>query len=221
MQRLGRSDLSKHHELDDLWVSIRGRVYDVTKYADDHPGGIEVLKDVAGSDGTESFEYVGHSEDAYKTLKEFQIGVLVEYVSPQKRNGKVFIIADKFALQEDGNDLGAVWDAQRVQVEKPSNSKPILVFTVTAATAALFVVGKSSYWLLQNKDASYRKIGILHGVPELSAWFWLYLGMTLSTVIGVSCCLYIYTKFTKTLEYYKEVWEYPSYFGCKVNGAGI
>ncbi|KAK1447445.1 cytochrome b5 [Colletotrichum melonis] len=185
MQRLGRSDLSKHHELDDLWVSIRGRVYDVTKYADDHPGGIEVLKDVAGSDGTESFEYVGHSEDAYKTLKEFQIGVLVEY--------------------EDGNDLGAVWDAQRVQVEKPSNSKPILVFTVTAATAALFVVGKSSYWLLQNKDASYRKIGILHGVPELSAWFWLYLGMTLSTVIG----------------YYKEVWEYPSYFGCKVNGAGI
>ncbi|KAK1544030.1 cytochrome b5 [Colletotrichum paranaense] len=185
MQRLGRSDLSKHHELDDLWISIRGRVYDVTKYADDHPGGIEVLKDVAGSDGTESFEYVGHSEDAYKTLKEFQIGVLVEYVSPQKRNGKAFIIANKFALQEDGNDLGAVWDAQRVKVEKPPNSKPILVFTMTAATAALFVVGKSGCWLLGNKDASYRKIGILHGVPELSAWFWLYLGMTLSTVIGM------------------------------------
>ncbi|KXH60668.1 cytochrome b5 [Colletotrichum nymphaeae SA-01] len=113
MQTLGRSDLSKHHDVDSLWVSIRGKVYDVTNYADDHPGGIEVLKDVAGSDGTESFEYVGHSEDAYKTLEEFQIGVLVDH--------------------EDGNDLGAVWDAQRVQVEKPPNSKPIVVFAMTAA----------------------------------------------------------------------------------------
>ncbi|KXH44309.1 cytochrome b5 [Colletotrichum simmondsii] len=113
MQRLGRSDLSKHHDLDSLWVLIRGKVYDVTNYADDHPGGIEVLKDVAGSDGTESFEYVGHSEDAYKTLEELQIGVLADH--------------------EDGNDLGAAWDAQRVQVEKPPNSKPILVFAMTAA----------------------------------------------------------------------------------------
>lgn len=53
---------------------------------DDHPGGVEVLKDVAGSDGTESFEYVGHSEDAYKTLAKFHIGVLegeVSYDNPR------------------------------------------------------------------------------------------------------------------------------------------
>ncbi|KAG7044145.1 cytochrome b5 [Colletotrichum scovillei] len=136
MQVLGRSDLSKHHDVDSLWVSIRGKgkqdighplrlrlvldysVYDVTNYADDHPGGIEVLKDVAG-------------------------------------------------------------------------------------------------------DASYGEIDILHGGPGLSAWTWFYLGMALSTVIWVSGCLYIYTRFTETLEYYKEVWEYPSYYGCKVNRAGI
>ncbi|KAK1674136.1 cytochrome b5-like heme/steroid binding domain-containing protein, partial [Colletotrichum godetiae] len=76
MQALSRSDLSKHHEVDDLWVAIRGKVYNVTSYADDHPGGIEVLKDVAGSDGTESFEYVSHSEDAYNTLEKFQVGVI-------------------------------------------------------------------------------------------------------------------------------------------------
>lgn len=105
MQRFSRSDLSKHHEIDDLWISVRGKgwqvveysllmrlilghlVYNVTNYADDHPGGIEVLKDVAGSDGTESFEYVGHSEDAYKTLERFRIGVLLDHVSPQERDG--------------------------------------------------------------------------------------------------------------------------------------
>lgn len=56
-------------------------MYNVTSYVDDHPGGIEVLKDVAGSDGTESFEYVGHSKDAYKVLETFQIGVLEGDVS--------------------------------------------------------------------------------------------------------------------------------------------
>ncbi|KAF3798811.1 Cytochrome b5 [Colletotrichum gloeosporioides] len=76
MDVITESELAKHHEVHNLWVSIRGKVYDVSSYVDDHPGGVEVLKDVAGSDGTESFEYVGHSEDAYKTLAKFQIGVL-------------------------------------------------------------------------------------------------------------------------------------------------
>lgn len=33
--------------------------------------------------------------------------------------------------------------------------------------------------------------------------------------------LYLYARFTKTLECYKEVWEYPSYFSCKANRANI
>ncbi|KAF6801009.1 cytochrome b5 [Colletotrichum sojae] len=82
MQVYTAAEVSKHHEAGDLWVSIRGKVYNVTSYVDDHPGGIEVLKDVAGSDGTESFEYVGHSKDAHKVLETFQIGVLEGDVSP-------------------------------------------------------------------------------------------------------------------------------------------
>ncbi|GJC80764.1 putative cytochrome b5 [Colletotrichum liriopes] len=74
------AELEKHHDVSDLWVSIREKVYDVTSYVDDHPGGIEVLKDVAGSDGTESFEYVGHSEDAWKALQGFQVGILEGYI---------------------------------------------------------------------------------------------------------------------------------------------
>ncbi|KAK2028330.1 cytochrome b5 [Colletotrichum zoysiae] len=76
MEHFSQSELAKHHDIKDIWVSIRGKVYDITSYVDDHPGGIEVLKDVAGSDSTESFEYVNHSEDAYRTLQKFEIGVL-------------------------------------------------------------------------------------------------------------------------------------------------
>ncbi|KAK2036706.1 cytochrome b5 [Colletotrichum somersetense] len=76
MAQFSQSKLVEHHDIKDIWISIRGKVYDVSDYVEDHPGGIEVLKDVAGSDATESFEYVGHSEDAYKTLYKFQIGIL-------------------------------------------------------------------------------------------------------------------------------------------------
>ena len=38
------------------------QVYDVTKYVRDHPGGPDVLIDVAGADATEAYEDVGHSE---------------------------------------------------------------------------------------------------------------------------------------------------------------
>ena len=42
-------ELSKHYSTDDMWMAINGKVYDVTKFLDDHPGGDEVMKDTAGT----------------------------------------------------------------------------------------------------------------------------------------------------------------------------
>jgi cytochrome b involved in lipid metabolism len=50
------------------------KVYDVTKYLDDHPGGAEVMLDVAGQDADEFFEDIGHSNDARAELKKHYIG---------------------------------------------------------------------------------------------------------------------------------------------------
>ncbi|RLN92825.1 hypothetical protein BBJ28_00011738, partial [Nothophytophthora sp. Chile5] len=50
------------------------KVYDVTAFLDDHPGGPEIMVDVAGQDATDEFEDIGHSNDARAQLKEFQIG---------------------------------------------------------------------------------------------------------------------------------------------------
>jgi cytochrome b involved in lipid metabolism len=50
------------------------KVYDVTKYLDDHPGGAEVMLDVAGQDADEFFEDIGHSKDAREELKQYYIG---------------------------------------------------------------------------------------------------------------------------------------------------
>lgn len=59
-------------------LKIQGgpKVYDVTKYLDDHPGGAEVLLDVSGQDADEFFEDIGHSKDARDELANYLIGAL-------------------------------------------------------------------------------------------------------------------------------------------------
>jgi cytochrome-b5 reductase len=52
------------------------KIYDVTKYLDDHPGGAEVMLDVAGTDADEFFEDIGHSKEAREELKKYLIGSL-------------------------------------------------------------------------------------------------------------------------------------------------
>ena len=57
-------------------MALHGKVYNVTKYLEDHPGGEEVLMDRAGADATEDFEDVGHSQDARKQLTKYEVGEL-------------------------------------------------------------------------------------------------------------------------------------------------
>jgi len=76
-------EVAKHNTEEDCWLVVKDekgqrRVYNPTKYLDDHPGGGQLLVDVAGTDCTEEFEDVGHSEDAVADLKKWEIGVLEE-----------------------------------------------------------------------------------------------------------------------------------------------
>lgn len=68
--------LAKHSGKDDAWMTINGKVYDVSKYLEDHPGGEEVLMDRIGQDASEDFEDVGHSQEARKQLAVYEKGEL-------------------------------------------------------------------------------------------------------------------------------------------------
>lgn len=68
------SEISKHSSRDDLWVAINGKVYNISKFVYEHPGGEEVLLDVAGKDATQEFEDVGHSEYAVEILDQYYVG---------------------------------------------------------------------------------------------------------------------------------------------------
>ncbi|KAI9318252.1 cytochrome b5-like heme/steroid binding domain-containing protein [Dichotomocladium elegans] len=67
-------EIAKHNKVEDLWMVIHNKVYDITRFVDEHPGGEEVLVDEGAKDATGPFEDVGHSSDARELLKEYYIG---------------------------------------------------------------------------------------------------------------------------------------------------
>ncbi|CAK1555768.1 unnamed protein product [Leptosia nina] len=52
------SELALHNSINDAWLAIRGRVYNITHYLPYHPGGPEELMRGAGMDATELFDKV-------------------------------------------------------------------------------------------------------------------------------------------------------------------
>lgn len=93
------------------------KVYDVTKYLDDHPGGAEVMLDVAGQDADEFFEDIGHSNEARKELKKHLIG--------------------NFKLDEKA--LAAMKEAaERKKNSKAGNSAGLMIVVLAAVAAVVY-----------------------------------------------------------------------------------
>ncbi|KIJ70611.1 hypothetical protein HYDPIDRAFT_105350 [Hydnomerulius pinastri MD-312] len=57
MRQLSLEDVAQHNKEGDLWMVIDSKVYDVSRFADLHPGGPDVLfaPSVAGKDATDAF----------------------------------------------------------------------------------------------------------------------------------------------------------------------
>ncbi|CAG8652372.1 15366_t:CDS:2 [Cetraspora pellucida] len=70
-------ELSQHNKKGSLYVAIKGKIYDISKFIDEHPGGEVVLLDEAGRDATDAFKDVGHSGEALEILKGLEIGELI------------------------------------------------------------------------------------------------------------------------------------------------
>ncbi|KAF3337458.1 Cytochrome b5 [Carex littledalei] len=77
-------EVSKHNSSTDCWLIINGKVYDVTKFLDDHPGGDDVLRSSTGKDATDDFEDVGHSTTARAMMDEYYVGDIDVNTIPKK-----------------------------------------------------------------------------------------------------------------------------------------
>lgn len=79
-------EVAQHATRDDLWIIYNNKVYDVTQYLDEHPGGEEVILDCAGGDSTEPFDDIGHSDDAHEILASLCIGELTGGVKTKSKS---------------------------------------------------------------------------------------------------------------------------------------
>ncbi|KAF8392030.1 hypothetical protein HHK36_022370 [Tetracentron sinense] len=76
--------VSDHNNSKDCWLIINGKVYDVTKFLEDHPGGDDVLLSATGKDATDDFEDVGHSSSARAMMDEYYVGEIDTSTFPTK-----------------------------------------------------------------------------------------------------------------------------------------
>ncbi|KAL0941457.1 cytochrome b2 [Colletotrichum truncatum] len=70
------TDLSKHNTKTDCWIAVHSKVWDITDFISEHPGGPSVLLKCAGSNATKIFDEV-HAPDILEELPEEKfVGVL-------------------------------------------------------------------------------------------------------------------------------------------------
>ena len=78
-QIVTKDELSKHTKDGDLWVLVDGKVYDVSEYMEDHPGGKEILLDHSGAkDASLAYEDADHSKRAREMVTKYLVGTFQE-----------------------------------------------------------------------------------------------------------------------------------------------
>jgi cytochrome b involved in lipid metabolism len=76
-KKFSLSEISKHNTRSDCWSSINGKVYDLTSWIDEHPGGSDRILGICGMDGSSQFnsQHSGQGKpESY--LSSFLIGSL-------------------------------------------------------------------------------------------------------------------------------------------------
>jgi cytochrome b involved in lipid metabolism len=70
-------EVQTHNSKQSCWSAIRGKVYDLTSWISNHPGGEKAILSICGKDGTEAFvNQHGGKDKPEKALSQFEIGEL-------------------------------------------------------------------------------------------------------------------------------------------------
>ncbi|KAF2303999.1 hypothetical protein GH714_026128 [Hevea brasiliensis] len=70
-----KAEVSLHNKRTNCWIIIKEKVYDVTSYVEEHPGGDAILAH-AGDDSTEGFYGPQHATRVFDMIEDFYIGDL-------------------------------------------------------------------------------------------------------------------------------------------------
>jgi cytochrome b involved in lipid metabolism len=72
-----RAQVAQHCSETDAWIIVKNKVYDISAYVEDHPGGLSILNDVGG-DATKGFYGPQHPPTVAEHIQEYLIGEVVD-----------------------------------------------------------------------------------------------------------------------------------------------
>lgn len=67
-------ELMQNNHEKSMWVAVHGRVFDLTEFYLEHPGGFDIIEEVAGQDATAKYEEGDHRMESVRDLAKFYIG---------------------------------------------------------------------------------------------------------------------------------------------------
>jgi len=73
---ISKEEVKAHNTADSTWITINDEVFDVSTFADGHPGGEKLLRDFGGKDATMAFNAFHRQEVLDKYKKKLLIGKL-------------------------------------------------------------------------------------------------------------------------------------------------
>lgn len=167
-------------------------MYDLTTFSSDHPGGVDALESSAGTDGTEAYEYAGHSEENMAKMEQYRIGKLaggLEQAPPIYHN----------PLSGERKRIRSAAFGLR-QLVSPQTK---LAVTIIATS---LVVALSYRYLSSALDIPQLQFTAISGSKTGHA-FWA--GIAIASSVGLVVFGYLYKLFLSSLDYQNDVFSFP------------
>lgn len=127
------SELARHNKVDDAWIAIKGRVYDVTSFAKEHPGG-EIIFTAAGSDATDVYAGFHASTDAWRLLPPLCVGKIESSASPLLENVDASYVKDVLDMRKQVQSLQLFDSSKLFYAYKIFTNVSICALSVVLAT---------------------------------------------------------------------------------------
>ncbi|KAL2822336.1 hypothetical protein BDW59DRAFT_149500 [Aspergillus cavernicola] len=86
------AEVESHNSADSCYVTLGSKVYDITSFVEDHPGGGDLILEYAGKDVTEILRDPAshnHSDSAYEIIEESLVGFIGSESSAKPANGSL------------------------------------------------------------------------------------------------------------------------------------